>query len=146
METIDLKPIIETLIPIIGMILTIIAAVLSYYVRSWLATKVDLSNTQLDEQLQQQYDYAASRAISYAESVIKGAVPKEANIENDYVATAAGYLMKFWPDLVKKLDLTPDSVKKTILARLPSGIMNEKADAIVLAKAGVVSTTPTEAK
>lgn len=143
---IDLSPFIETLMPILATILTALATWIGWYVKNWVAKKVDLSQTQLDEQIQQMYNEAAARSIAYAESIVKGTIPKTVDIDNEYVSVAAGYLMKFWPDLVKQIGLTPESVKKTILARLPSGAMTEKADAIVLAKAGVVSTTPTETK
>lgn len=135
MTSIDLSPIIDSLVAIVGAVLSALAIWIGWYVKNWIAQRVDLTKTQLDEQLQQMYNEAAARAIAYAETVIKGAAPKEVETDNVFVATAAEYLIKFWPDLVKKMELTPARVEETIIARLPSGKMTEKADAIVEAKA-----------
>lgn len=134
--TVDLSPITESLISIMGAVLTVVAGWVGWYLKNLIASKVDLSNTQLDEQLQQMFNEAAARSIAYAETVVKGTVPKNIDVKNEFVKVAADYLVKFWPDLVKKVGLTPEKVKDTILARLPSGEMTEKADAIVVAKAG----------
>lgn len=132
---IDFSPVVENIIAIVGAALSALAMWIGWYVKNWVAQRVDLTNTQLDEQLQQMYNEAAARAIAYAESVVKGAVPKEIDVKNIFVATAAEYVLKFWPDLVKRVGLTPEMVKSTIIARLPSGPATEKADAIVQGKA-----------
>lgn len=134
--TVDLSPITESLISILGTILTGVVAWIGWYVKNLVASKVNLANTQLDEQLQQMFNEAAARSIAYAETVVKGAVPKNIDVKNEFVKTAADYLIKFWPELIQKVGLTPEKIKETILARLPSGEMTEKADAIVVAKAG----------
>ncbi len=133
---IDLSPIIANVISLLGAALGALAIWIGWYVKNLVASKVDLSNTKIDEQVQQTYNEAAARAIAYAESALKGAVPGKVDTNNQYVATAASYLIKFWPDLVAKLGLTEEKVRETILARLPSGAATDKADAIVLAKAG----------
>jgi len=133
--TVDFTPIVNGVVATAGAALLALATWIGWYVKNWVASKVDLSTTQLDEQLQQMYNEAAARSIAYAESAVKGVVPKEVDVRSAFVATAAEYLLKFWPDLVGKLGLTPEKIRDTIIARLPSGVMTEKADAIVVAKA-----------
>lgn len=132
--TIDLSPIIQSGIGLVGAALSGLAIWIGWYVKNLVASKVDLSNTQMDEMLQQQYNEAATRAIAYAESFLQKAAPKSVDVGNEFVATAAEYLIKFWPDLVKKVGLTPEKVKETIVSRLPSASA-VKAEEITLAKA-----------
>jgi hypothetical protein len=132
---VDISPITNSLIQLGAAALTALALWIGWYVKNLIASRAAFANTQIAEQLQQMYNEAALRSIAYAETVVKGAVPKTVDTDHQFVATAADYLVKFWPDLVGKLDLTPERVKETILARLPSGEMTAKADAIVEAKA-----------
>lgn len=141
MTEVDLTPVINSLVALVGAALSALALWIGWYIKNWVAQRIDLTQTQIDEQLQQTYNEAAARAIAYAETVVKGAVPKSVTTDHAFVATAAEYLVKFWPDLTKRLNMTPERVKETILARLPSGEMTEKADAIVEAKASASNPT-----
>lgn len=132
---VDLSPIRDSLVQLAGAALTGLALWIGWYVKNLVASKVDLSNTMLDEQIQQMYNEAAMRAIAYAETFLKEKVPTKIDVNNEFVAVAAEYLIKFWPDLVKKAGLTPEMVKKTIVSRLPSPSA-DKADDVALAKAG----------
>lgn len=135
---IDLSPVWQSGIALVGSALSGIAIWIGWYVKNLVASKVDLSQTQLDEQIQQMYNEAAQRAIAYAETFLQQKAPTKVNVGNEFVATAAEYLIKFWPDLVKKAGLTPEKVKETIVSRLPSDAA-EKAEDITLAKAGTAS-------
>jgi len=139
---IDISPISSALVNIIGVVLTGLVTWIGWYVKNLISSKVDLSKTQLDEQLQQMFNEAAARSIAYAETVVEGAVPKSVDVNSVFVATAAKYLMDKWPDLVKKVGLSPEAIRDTILARLPSGPATAKVDAIVLAKAAGSSPPP----
>lgn len=135
---IDLSPVWQSGIALVGSALSGIAIWIGWYVKNLIASKVDLSQTQLDEQIQQMYNEAAQRAIAYAETFLQQKAPSKVNVGNEFVATAAEYLIKFWPDLVKKAGLTPEKVKETIVSRLPSDAA-DKAEEITLAKAGTTA-------
>lgn len=130
---IDLSPITDTVVSVVMLVLTGIVTWVGVAIRGWFASKIDLSKTQLDEQVQQMFNEAAARSIAYAESVVKGVVPKSIDVKSEFVAVAAGYLLKMWPELTK--GMSAEKIRDAIVARLPSGAATEKADAIVLAKA-----------
>lgn len=138
--SIDLTPLVRELMPYISVILMAILSWLAYVIKNWVGSKIDLSKTQLDDQLQQMFNEAALRSIAYAETMIEGAVPKTVDGKSVFIKTAADYVILHWPDLVKKTGLTPMKIEQAIAARLPSGKMTEKADAVVLAKAGTIQT------
>lgn len=139
-NTVDFSPILNEVIKIGGILATGVLMWAGVALKSWLASKSSLANSQLAESIQARYNEAAARAIAYAESKVKEAVPSgKVEIDNPFVRTAAEYLLKFWPDLTAKMDF--EAISKTIIARLPSGPMTTKADAIA-ANAPVVATTP----
>ncbi|MGD9726051.1 MAG: hypothetical protein AB7L09_21250 [Nitrospira sp.] len=131
---IDVSPITTELIKILAAALSAVAIWIGWYIKDWVGKKVDLTNTQLDEALQQQYNEIVLRGIAYAETVAGDKLPKTVDAGNPFVKTAGDYILKFWPDLVKKLNLTPEKVRETILSRLPSPTA-EKADELAVAKA-----------
>lgn len=138
---IDISPITNSVITGLGTVLTVFVGWAGWYVKNWVASKVDLTNTQMDEQLQQMFNEYAARAIAYAESSLKGAIPTKVEVDDPFVSAAAGYLTRSWPDFVKRVGMTPERIRDAIIARLPSGKATDKADAIVIAKAAGPATT-----
>lgn len=131
--TVDISPITDSLIQLGAAVLSALAIWIGWHVKNWIAAKAAFAGTRVDEQFQQMFNEARLRSIAYAETLAKGVIPKTVDINHPFVATAADYLIRFWPELTK--NLTPEKVRETILAGLPSGEMTAKADAIVEAKA-----------
>lgn len=140
---VDLSPVRDTIISIIGVVLTGIVTWVGIAIRGFFASKIDLSKTQLDEQIQQMFNEAAARSIAYAESIAGKVVPGKVDVKNEFVAVAAGYLLKMWPELTQ--GMSAEKIRDAIIARLPSGPLTEKADAIVEAKASAgVTAAPAQ--
>src|SRR5882672_6720600 len=111
-NSVDFSPILNEVIKAAGVLATGVLMWAGIALKSWLASKSTLANSQLAESLQARYNEAAARAIAYAESKIKEKMPAgEVQIDNPFVRTAAEYLVKFWPDLTAHLDL--EAISKT---------------------------------
>lgn len=137
----DWTPLVDSLMSLIGAIFSALIFWIGWYLKNMIAQRIEMDKAKLNEQRQQTYDYAAARSMAHAEQTIgapnKGSAP---GIAHPFVKDATDYLTKQWPDLVNDLDLTPQKVSETILARMSKGAMTETADAISKAKAG----TPTK--
>src|SRR5690242_3766449 len=81
--TVDLSPITTSIAGIVTLVLSGVLTWLGVAIKSWVNSKIDLSKTQLDEQLQQMYNEAVARSMAYAESVVEGAVPKSFDAKSE---------------------------------------------------------------
>lgn len=140
-SNIDFSPLLETAFSA----LSIAATTLVGFGIRWLNSKTSLLNLQNNEQIQQMFNEVIHRSMAYATKVVKGKIPTSATISNPFVAAAARYALERWPDLMRRAGLDEDSIRETILARLPS-LAAEKADAIVVAKAGAPAAVPVAKK
>lgn len=143
---VNVTPITESLLAILAAVLTGVATWIGVLAKAWIATKIDLSKTDLDEKLQQRYNQAALRGIAYAESVIKGKIPDTVDTRNEFVKVAADYVIQYWPELVERFGLTPENVRDTIISRLPSPTSDKADAAAAVAVGGMVTVEPSPAK
>lgn len=137
---VDITPVTNSVLSILGLGLGVLANWAGWHFRKWMSNKVDLSKTQLDDQIQQMFNEASQRSIDFATGALGGVIPKKLTIDSPFIAMAAKYLVNRWPELMVKAHLnTEEAIRETILARLP-GSEPTIADAIVLAKAGGPAT------
>lgn len=129
-NTIDISPITTQLIAIAGTVLSGIAIWIGVWLKSWLATKTSLADSQFAESMQARYNEAVARGMAYAETKAQSLVPAggKIKIDNEFVREAAQYVIDLWPDLTK--DMNFEGVAKSIVARLPTGTFTIAADAI----------------
>lgn len=129
-NTIDISPITTQLIGIAGTVLSGIAIWIGVWLKSWLATKTSLADSQFAESMQARYNEAVARGMAYAETKAQSLVPAggKFKIDNDFVREAAQYVIDLWPDLTKNMNF--EGVAKSIVARLPTGAFTIAADAI----------------
>jgi hypothetical protein len=136
--SLNFTPITDNLIGFLG---TVVTGVLTWGIAQgalWLKSKTDLAKTQQAEQLQQSFNEAALRGIAWAEAQAKakvGGSVKDVTIGGPFVEMAANYVIKHWPDLVKRAGLTPEKVTEAIVARLSPGPAGQAANDVVVAKA-----------
>jgi hypothetical protein len=137
---IDLSPVTTSIAGIVTVVLTGILTWLGVVIKNWVNSKIDLSKSQLDEQVQQMFNESVARSMAYAETKIEGAVPKSINTGSVFIASAGQYLVRQWPELTK--GMSAEQIRDAIIARLPTGPATAKADAIVLAKASGSAPAP----
>lgn len=127
---IDITPITTQLIHIAGTVLAGIAIWIGVWVKSFLATKTSLADSQFAESMQARYNEAVARGMAYAETKAQAMVPQggKIKIDNEFVREAAQYVIDLWPDLTKNMNF--DGVAKSIVARLPTGTFTATAEAI----------------
>lgn len=135
--TIDITPVTDQLIQLAILVATALLGWATWYVKNWVAKRVDLDQTTIDEQIQSLFNEAAARAMAYAATITKDALPKTVETQGTFVTIAAKYLVSHWPELLKKAGLTDEKIKTAILARLPS-VQADKAEAIAMAKSGQI--------
>lgn len=129
-NTVDISPITTQLIGIAGTVLSAIAIWIGVWVKSFLASKTSLADSQFAESVQARYNEAVARGMAYAEAKAQAMVPAggKIKIDNEFVREAAEYVIGLWPDLTK--DMNFEGVAKSIVARLPTGGFTTTAEAI----------------
>lgn len=143
---IDLTPLLQALIGLAAAVISGLAIWVGASLKAWLDKKVDLSTTQIDEQLLAQYNAAVLRGIAYAETALnKKASTVKVDIDNDFILTARDYVMKGWPDLIERWGLDPGRVAETVISRLPSET-TKRADSLAEATAGSIAVKTAPAK
>ena len=136
--TVDFTPVWQSAVSIAAAVLSALALWVGVWLKSWLQAKTGLVDTALADKLQQMYNEAALRGIAYAESVVDKNAPKSVDVGSPLVKTAADYVIRFWPELVGKLGLTPEDIQDTIVARLPTPTA-KRADEQAAANAGAAT-------
>lgn len=129
-NTIDISPITTQLIQVAGTMLAGVAIWAGIWVKSLLAKKTKLADSQFAESMQARYNEAVARGMAYAETKAQSMVPSggKIKIDNDFVREAAQYVIDLWPDLTKEMNF--EGVAKSIVARLPTGSFTIAAEAI----------------
>lgn len=140
----DWSPVINQAIGIAVLILTGILSWAGIALRSWLASSGLLKNQQALDVLQSRFDQASLLALALLESRLKrqfgsnGSVDwGKVDLSSPLLLEAADWMKHHWPDATGKL--TVPEIATSLLARIPSGEMTEKAIDFAQAKAGAVA-------
>lgn len=136
--TVDFGPLLQEAIKVAALLLSALAIWIGFTIKTWIGTKIDLSKTQVDDQLLAQYNSAVLKGISFAETALgqkASGVKIDTKDGGQFIKVAAEYVMKGWPDLMKHYGLAEARVEETVVARLPSET-TKRSDALAEAAAG----------
>ncbi len=113
---VDLAPLMNELIPFLGVILMALAG----WATKWLAAKLKLS---ADSEIRSYLMNYIGEAVSYGESrarELSGTGKFTINVKNEAIKAGLGFVTSAAPTAIAKLNFTPEDLRQLIEAKLPT--------------------------
>lgn len=120
----DLSFIVSPLIQLLGTVVLGLAGALITFAMGWVKKKTQLEDAQFEGLLAARANDIVHRGIQYAITTLENEVKKQGSgamavkVDNIFLRLAVDYARWSMPEIIEKLNLTPDRIQNMILSRI----------------------------